>query len=797
MCHLKGSTFEESVFCWSAGAKARTAEGSKEADVNETKSDNNAKQTEDKGKSDEKVNLGEHKGGENSDSSVELIDNKQSSPDRPKDGKNEEQTGSEEKVQAELKGAGNKDSEEGAGEVSINSESQKEQKKPEEAVVDKENVQNAKQEGNSEVDGQLPANPDPPAAVATTPVPAPVTPPGPDSPPPPPPPSPPKPGMAPPIDMNMAFQALTGFDDSTQMAVTNVFGVVESMLEQLETDKKVTEPNVSDGTKEAHAVEDNESGDKTVEGHEETTGGEESAEDALTQAADSSKKEDDKLRQCDDDGGGGKTSKSVEIVGGQMGYVQKGEVNMDKINVETEDNQKAGKTAGKGSDPPSSSPPLPANLSSEKSLQGQRSSVKVIQKVGSSMLIEPMLKDKSCQENGAHFGLNGAASIQQRNISEEDRSVEDSRVGKAAEMTIEQLAQEVDQDHLQEQENKASRSVVGSSQSKELTVAEGKEENGSSMVQNMVKDALKLEVLRRLGVAGMEAMGLDIEQEVAKVADAVAETVQKWKQEGNSSNSGSEAPGSGKLGILQGESIVSALGTVVSSTRILGGLVPIGVLAGVVLAAVGAVYLIVTDNNEVKKAEISDGNLEEEEGGQKVEEGSQEDDDPSSWQDAKASALDIPVLSVNGRVKTDDSNGVNGAYHLEEEEERLEESSSAASDDEDTELVHEGENTVQMSDEEKKEEEDGQNKLMGAMAAAVSGTAALAGLGMSHANVTSEKQGDEGGEAEKENPSIISSFQPLAEKALSVAAPVVPTKEDGEIDHERFTLFLKLFPELF
>lgn len=29
----------------------------------------------------------------------------------------------------------------------------------------------------------------------------------------------------------------------------------------------------------------------------------------------------------------------------------------------------------------------------------------------------------------------------------------------------------------------------------------------------------------------------------------------------------------------------------------------------------------------------------------------------------------------------------------------------------------------------------------------------------------------------------------LAEKALSVASPVVPMKEDGEVDHERFDLF--------
>ena len=36
-------------------------------------------------------------------------------------------------------------------------------------------------------------------------------------------------------------------------------------------------------------------------------------------------------------------------------------------------------------------------------------------------------------------------------------------------------------------------------------------------------------------------------------------------------------------------------------------------------------------------------------------------------------------------------------------------------------------------------------------------------------------------------PNIVSS---LAEKAMSVAAPVVPTKKDGEVDHERLVAVL-------
>jgi hypothetical protein len=73
------------------------------------------------------------------------------------------------------------------------------------------------------------------------------------------------------------------------------------------------------------------------------------------------------------------------------------------------------------------------------------------------------------------------------------------------------------------------------------------------------------------------------------------------------------------------------------------------------------------------------------------------------------------------------------------------------------------------------------------MAAAVSGGATLAGMSMSTNNQDNQVTvNEENARIERKNPSIVSSFQPLAEKALSVAALVVPTTEDGEIDHEKF-----------
>lgn len=44
---------------------------------------------------------------------------------------------------------------------------------------------------------------------------------------------------------------------------------------------------------------------------------------------------------------------------------------------------------------------------------------------------------------------------------------------------------------------------------------------------------------------------------------------------------------------------------------------------------------------------------------------------------------------------------------------------------------------------------------------------------------------------EKAQNNIVTS---LAEKAMSVASPVVPMKEDGEVDHERFDGFVYFCP---
>lgn len=59
----------------------------------------------------------------------------------------------------------------------------------------------------------------------------------------------------------------------------------------------------------------------------------------------------------------------------------------------------------------------------------------------------------------------------------------------------------------------------------EVEVIEIKEIEILNMIENIVKDVLKLEVFWRLGVVGMESLGIDLEEEVVNVVSLVVEVV--------------------------------------------------------------------------------------------------------------------------------------------------------------------------------------------------------------------------------------------------------------------------------
>lgn len=260
----------------------------------------------------------------------------------------------------------------------------------------------------------------------------------------------------------------------------------------------------------------------------------------------------------------------------------------------------------------------------------------------------------------------------------------------------------------------------------EQVVQEG---DGSNTINQMVINALKLELVRRVGQAGLEASGIDLQNELEKVATAVTQAV---KSAGVSLASSKVEPDSGmggKLGVLPAEAIVSAVCSALSSTSTLKSLIPVGVLAGTVLSALGASFLIATNDME------------------------QNEEDENSMAKGK---------NVSG--KQDEGTGVRNMQDQKEHHEPV---------------VHGGPLGDLKS-----------STMVGAIAASFGAVGQEVGLlevaEQEEASVLDRVLSTQKGEeSANETPSIVSE---IADKALSMAAPVVPKKEDGDVDQERSVL---------
>lgn len=829
------------------GAKASATEVNKDAEIDRMKPDakKDMKQSEDKGgpkslegNPQEKVvpsSEGERKeGGEKQDSSEEPPNGgNQGSKDKLKSVKSDEH--SEHKEAAENKertqtSEGNAKSE--AGDSTDPTSPKGEQKKPEESPEAKDKAQSVK-DVEAPLENPTPPPPPPPTTTTDTAAAAPTPPAG--------------PVMGPSLNVGLALQALTGFDDSTQMAVRNVFGVVENMLDQMETERKAAEtadqpsPKSEGNGKEIEGEKRDPGKDdqkpkeaeKSEDGTSHTTPKTVKSESMNTEDADSTQEEDEPDSK-DAPRDGGKMAKYERVVDEdamERKHRKKGSGDGENWSAQHHRplNFPMMNTGGSEKVPVQSVHSLSGQLNPRRN-QGTLVSGDA-EKAQTSIAEESVLQEKSSQScQRSEPAHNGAAVLQSGNdrdsnqpLSSHKGSAEDDTQegqdnrggadgmvssGEEPEMKIEMLSLEIDQEYKKEKEE-AEDAAPRRESSHQLQVTSNGEDEGKpttdepNTVKNVIVNALKLEVLRRLGVAGMEAMGVDLEQEVANVANAVVQAVQGGKHESGqvAAFAGDGEPGayqSGqKLGILQGESVVRALGSVLGSTQILGGLVPLGVLVGVVLAALGALYIVVSGDQDDAKEKNTDSSSGEEE---------EEDDNDSSMQyDTEVS---LPPLNLNKTQHAQSKEGDQGVADKlagmvlggsnDSEFEGMHEMVSEGDDHGDCRADNDcrGEDdlgmTSQRSGEKKIEEEaDGQRErnLMGAMAAAMSGTAMLASFGADHAGGQNEEllplDAEKTGTSTVEKPNLITTFAPLAEKAMSVAAPVVPQTEDGEIDHER------------
>ncbi|XP_014508844.1 uncharacterized protein LOC106768297 isoform X1 [Vigna radiata var. radiata] len=269
-------------------------------------------------------------------------------------------------------------------------------------------------------------------------------------------------------------------------------------------------------------------------------------------------------------------------------------------------------------------------------------------------------------------------------------------------------------------------------------------------VKKKVLHSLKREVGRKLNAAEMIEMKSDLAEDLEHVANAISQAALHCKvQQLDTESQGINVEGAiEKVGTLEGEYIVSVISSSVQQTNCLRKVVPLGVIVGSILASLRKYFDVTTLHDDQSRSLIHD-----------------DEGKPSKK-----------------------SHGIGGVRETDGE---LEEKTSLDHPIQ-TETVDVGSASEYTS----------KNTVMvGAVTAALGASALLMQQkDFQQENVTAEssalkmenphqKEPDQLQEEafDKNQNNIVTS---LAEKAMSVAGPVVPTKEDGEVDQERLVAML-------
>ncbi|KAK6944693.1 Type II CAAX prenyl endopeptidase Rce1-like [Dillenia turbinata] len=267
-------------------------------------------------------------------------------------------------------------------------------------------------------------------------------------------------------------------------------------------------------------------------------------------------------------------------------------------------------------------------------------------------------------------------------------------------------------------------------------------------VKSIILDSLRIEVIRRLSAADLEEMDPNITKELEEIANVVSLAVGKnksnsWSLEGKVS---ADNGASGKVGTLHGDHFVKAMSSAVQKTDSLRRVLPIGVIVGSTLAAIRK-YFNVTMQHDY---------------GQNENAKSCEENHPSEV------------------CETESDQIVNEVYQNSGSDNSITRDEIAASKVLNNETAVVGAITAAL----------GASALLVNQQTNESGGIDAVATSMVLKEKTNQiKYSDKLEEvmSEKNQNNIVTS---LAEKAMSVAGPVVPTKEDGEVDHERLVAML-------
>ncbi|KAH6837506.1 hypothetical protein C2S53_001029 [Perilla frutescens var. hirtella] len=543
------------------------------------------------------------------------------------------------------------------------------------------------------------------------------------------------------FSVSQALDAFTGLDDSTQVAVNNVFHVIEGMINQLEEKKdQVDEVKNKNNTTEVNGVEEvNEFSEGSVSKnrlpHDDprSSGTISLRPNESTQSGNS-----DGTPLHDTEGSGSKCDAHNEY------NYNSTDMNNKRSHVETECGINFMPAARK----------LPTK-NFVKYLNS--SSEKIPSCLNTSPFGDPLYKEylkaylSLKMKNANPLGMDKPSALYLDYIPEEGQWKlleqtendiayfdeyaasggyrEDSHPGsKNSNITIEPSYIVLDSGELEKEGTLSNNAEFDKTKS----------DGSTSLIKSLILECLEVEVGRRASAADVEDLELKLAREMEYVANAVSMAAGKGKHRMDKLND--NLPG--KLGILDGENVVRAISSAVQDTECLRTVLPIGVIVGSSLAALRKFFdVAAVDGDDVQKLALDQVNksteklllVGEKESSQKPLKERQNIDNLTSLIDEEDNDIDLR----NSKVMVGAVTAALGASAL---------------------LAHQhSTEIVEPSNELLNEKENSKESF----------------------------ELDEMPDKTKNN--IVTS---LAEKAMSVASPVVPMKEDGEVDHERLVSML-------
>ncbi|RZC89930.1 hypothetical protein C5167_028996 [Papaver somniferum] len=528
----------------------------------------------------------------------------------------------------------------------------------------------------------------------------------------PPPPNPPAPNP-PALGVSQAFEAFTGFDDSTQMAVNSVFGVLENIINQYDAQNEEDQQKNGD-------QQGKQSGEQP---------GSSSTEAAVP-------------RQSENKSASGDTDKGE--VKSASGDTDKGEVSLD-----SDGNRKKSdyteKDAGNGS----------------RGKQLTRNSISYMKNSFSSQ-----------GSKAGDYAVKGMGEKRGGNLNVSKSSGKTRQLHKVpVYVTVNPYGESLYNEYLREyllsnvsvlDTENDQRPLEDHNSSDDLVRKLGGRPPRSGdlmlLVKNIILDTLKVEVGRRLGVQEMEA---SLASELERVADVVSLGI--GQSQGLIEN---KEPSSGKLGTIQGGYVLKTISFAVTETTYLRKVLPVGVIVGSCLAALRKYFSVAVQQDDPQS--LKDSVVKTNKTGEEIQ--GHESGTPSKQK---------PLVK---KEKEEHSASEDEHSDSEDEHSAMDNFISLASEN----VQNLSSNTV----------------MVGAVTAALGASAFLVPQQIEEqfengesAEISSnsfsenETHRNENWDATSDTSqnNLVSSF---AEKAMSVAAPVVPTTSDGAVDQDRLVAIL-------